>query len=100
MLTYWTKKILVEDSHSVAQLVHILQLVVKHSANFIVSSLTGNVDPLDKEDLGRRRPLCSTTGPHPSVSGETLQSLLPSSTSSDTAHCQLSTETRFYSKCK
>ena len=30
MLTHWTKKILVEDGHSVAQLVHILQLVVKH----------------------------------------------------------------------
>ena len=30
MLTHWTKKIIVEDGHSAAQLVHILQLVVKH----------------------------------------------------------------------
>lgn len=30
MLTHWTKKIIVEEGHSVAQLVHILQLVVKH----------------------------------------------------------------------
>ncbi|XP_053373271.1 transformation/transcription domain-associated protein-like isoform X1 [Mercenaria mercenaria] len=30
MLTHWTKKIIVEDGHSVAQLVHILQLVVRH----------------------------------------------------------------------
>ncbi|KAH3795925.1 hypothetical protein DPMN_149487 [Dreissena polymorpha] len=30
MLTHWTKKIIVEDGHAVAQLVHILQLVVRH----------------------------------------------------------------------
>ncbi|KAL3832377.1 hypothetical protein ACJMK2_024027 [Sinanodonta woodiana] len=30
MLTHWTKKIIVEDGHSMPQLVHILQLVVRH----------------------------------------------------------------------
>lgn len=30
MLTHWTRKILVEDGHSIGQLVHILQLVVRH----------------------------------------------------------------------
>ncbi|XP_041366452.1 transformation/transcription domain-associated protein-like [Gigantopelta aegis] len=30
MLTHWTKKIIVEEGHSVGQLVHILQLVVRH----------------------------------------------------------------------
>jgi hypothetical protein len=30
MLTHWTKKIIVEDGHTGSQLVHILQLVVKH----------------------------------------------------------------------
>ena len=30
MLTRWTKKIIVEDGHTGSQLVHILQLVVKH----------------------------------------------------------------------
>ncbi|KAJ8314001.1 hypothetical protein KUTeg_008562 [Tegillarca granosa] len=30
MLTHWTKKIIVEEGHTVAQLVHILQLVVRH----------------------------------------------------------------------
>lgn len=30
MLTHWTKKIIVEDGHTVPQLVHILQLVVRH----------------------------------------------------------------------
>ncbi|XP_046961593.1 transcription-associated protein 1 isoform X1 [Vanessa cardui] len=30
MLTHWTKKIIVEDGHSVQQLFHILQLVVRH----------------------------------------------------------------------
>ncbi|XP_033101198.1 transformation/transcription domain-associated protein-like isoform X1 [Anneissia japonica] len=30
MLTHWTKKIIVEEGHTVAQLVHMLQLLVKH----------------------------------------------------------------------
>lgn len=30
MLTYWTKKIIVDEGHSMQQLFHILQLVVKH----------------------------------------------------------------------
>lgn len=30
MLTHWTKKIIVEEGHSMQQLFHILQLVVKH----------------------------------------------------------------------
>ena len=30
MLTHWTKKIIVEEGHTAAQLVHILQLVVRH----------------------------------------------------------------------
>ena len=30
MLTHWTKKIIVEEGHTVAQLVHILQLLVRH----------------------------------------------------------------------
>ncbi|XP_028982080.1 transformation/transcription domain-associated protein [Diachasma alloeum] len=30
MLTYWTKKIIVEEGHSMQQLFHILQLVVRH----------------------------------------------------------------------
>ena len=30
MLTHWTRKIIVEDGHTGSQLVHILQLVVKH----------------------------------------------------------------------
>ncbi|XP_068621131.1 transcription-associated protein 1 isoform X2 [Battus philenor] len=30
MLTHWTKKIIVEDGHSMQQLFHILQLVVRH----------------------------------------------------------------------
>lgn len=31
MLTHWTKKIIVDDGHNLAQLFHILYLVVKHS---------------------------------------------------------------------
>lgn len=31
MLTHWTKKIIVEEGHSMQQLFHILQLVVRHS---------------------------------------------------------------------
>lgn len=30
MLTHWTKKIIVEEGHSMQQLFHILQLVVRH----------------------------------------------------------------------
>ncbi|CAH1788418.1 unnamed protein product [Owenia fusiformis] len=30
MLTHWTKKIIVEEGHTVAQLLHILQLLVRH----------------------------------------------------------------------
>ena len=30
MLNHWTKKIIIEDGHAGSQLVHILQLVVKH----------------------------------------------------------------------
>ncbi|KAI0213609.1 Transformation/transcription domain-associated protein [Lamellibrachia satsuma] len=30
MLTHWTKKIIVEEGHTMAQLVHILQLLVRH----------------------------------------------------------------------
>ena len=30
MLTHWTRKIMLEEGHTVAQLVHILQLVVRH----------------------------------------------------------------------
>lgn len=30
MLTHWTKKIIVDEGHSMQQLFHILQLVVKH----------------------------------------------------------------------
>ena len=30
MLTHWTKKIILEEGHTGSQLVHILQLVVKH----------------------------------------------------------------------
>lgn len=30
MLTHWTKKIIVEDGHSMQQLLHILQLIVRH----------------------------------------------------------------------
>lgn len=30
MLTQWTKKILLEEGHSMPQLVHILQLIVRH----------------------------------------------------------------------
>ncbi|KAI8515281.1 hypothetical protein Bbelb_060940, partial [Branchiostoma belcheri] len=30
MLTHWTKKIIVEEGHTVAQLVHMLQLLVRH----------------------------------------------------------------------
>ena len=30
MLTHWTKKIIVEEGHTTAQLVHILQLLVRH----------------------------------------------------------------------
>lgn len=30
MLTHWTKKIIVEDGHSIQQLLHILQLIVRH----------------------------------------------------------------------
>jgi transformation/transcription domain-associated protein len=30
MLTHWTKKIIVEEGHTIAQLVHILQLLVRH----------------------------------------------------------------------
>ncbi|KAB7505950.1 Transformation/transcription domain-associated protein [Armadillidium nasatum] len=32
MLTHWTRKILIEEGHSVGQLVHILQLIVRHSS--------------------------------------------------------------------
>ena len=31
MLTHWTRKILVEEGHTVGQLIHILQLMVRHS---------------------------------------------------------------------
>ena len=30
MLTHWTKKIIVEEGHTLAQLVHMLQLLVRH----------------------------------------------------------------------
>ncbi|CAG2066263.1 unnamed protein product, partial [Timema podura] len=30
MLTHWTKKIIVEEGHSMQQLFHILQLIVRH----------------------------------------------------------------------
>lgn len=30
MLTHWTKKILLEEGHSMPQLVHMLQLIVRH----------------------------------------------------------------------
>ena len=30
LLSYWTKKIIVEEGHSMQQLFHILQLVVRH----------------------------------------------------------------------
>lgn len=30
MLTHWTKKIIVEEGHMLAQLVHMLQLLVRH----------------------------------------------------------------------
>lgn len=30
MMTHWTKKIIVDEGHSMQQLFHILQLVVKH----------------------------------------------------------------------
>lgn len=30
MLTHWTKKIIVEDGHTMQQLFHILQLVIRH----------------------------------------------------------------------
>lgn len=30
MLTHWTKKIIIEEGHTAAQLVHILQLVFRH----------------------------------------------------------------------
>lgn len=31
MLIHWTKKIIVEEGHAVAQLLHILHLIVKHN---------------------------------------------------------------------
>jgi len=31
MLIHWTKKIIVEEGHTVAQLIHILQLIVRHN---------------------------------------------------------------------
>ena len=31
MLIHWTKKIIVEEGHTVAQLTHILQLIVRHN---------------------------------------------------------------------
>lgn len=39
MLTHWTKKIIVDEGHSMQQLFHILQLVVKHyKVKYIFSS--------------------------------------------------------------
>uniref|UniRef100_A0A1B0BXF5 Uncharacterized protein n=1 Tax=Glossina palpalis gambiensis TaxID=67801 RepID=A0A1B0BXF5_9MUSC len=31
MLTHWTKKIIIEEGHSMQQLFHILQLIVRHN---------------------------------------------------------------------
>lgn len=39
MLTHWTRKIIVEEGHTVPQLVHILHLIVQH---FRVSRRKGN----------------------------------------------------------
>ena len=30
MLVYWTRKILIEEGHSIGQMMHILQLIVRH----------------------------------------------------------------------
>ena len=30
MLTHWTRKIIVEEGHTLAQLMHVLQLIVRH----------------------------------------------------------------------
>ncbi len=38
MLIHWTNKILVEDGHSVPQLVHILQLIIRHYKVVIFSN--------------------------------------------------------------
>lgn len=40
MLTHWTRKIIVEEGHTVPQLVHILHLIVQH---FRVSRWTSDV---------------------------------------------------------
>lgn len=39
MLTHWTRKIIVEEGHTVPQLVHILHLIVQHFRVCIVTSL-------------------------------------------------------------
>lgn len=55
MLTHWTRKIIVEEGHTVPQLVHILHLIVQH---FRVSrSGLGGKKPRNKELVG----LLSTT---------------------------------------
>lgn len=42
MLTHWTRKIIVEEGHTVPQLVHILHLIVQH---FRVSKRRNLTDP-------------------------------------------------------
>lgn len=46
MLTHWTKKIIVEEGHSVQQLFHILQLVVRHYKVCTASQMRISQNPL------------------------------------------------------
>lgn len=54
MLTHWTRKIIVEEGHTVPQLVHILHLIVQH---FRVSRSHGGVG--QKRRVGRTVIVCA-----------------------------------------
>lgn len=47
MLTHWTKKILLEEGHSMPQLVHMLQLIVRH---YKVGRLAGGEEWVKKKE--------------------------------------------------
>ena len=61
-------------------------------------NFTGYADSLDQKDYSGGGPHRGPVSTHPSVGGETLQSILPSETSPYTAHDQFYTKTRPCSK--
>ncbi|VVC99481.1 unnamed protein product [Leptidea sinapis] len=60
MLTHWTKKIIVEDGHSVQQLFHILQLVVRHYK--VATSPSGALKRVSSDDNSNESRKALNTG--------------------------------------